>query len=268
MNELKKIQKLDNRAPEGYLYSDRSVATHKSLQFRENIMPLKTFDNLPETRRREIIDACLGEFVRHGYREASLSRIIRRLGLAKGSFYRYFENKRSLYRYLVDYARSSTMDILEHAFRDDPGDILDAWADFYLACVRQDYAYPLLAYFGYRLSLDKNNPELGDVPVATLRRGTALLRDLFLRRQREGRIRADMEVEPLIFALLQIQSGFPEYLAARYGFDFEANIREGKPLFPLPEDILKQELAVFVRILREGFLPAAKTAAQGVRRDE
>ena len=53
--------------------------------------------NLTEERKKEIIDTCLREFALHDYNEVSLSKIIAELGLAKGSFYRYFETKRDLY---------------------------------------------------------------------------------------------------------------------------------------------------------------------------
>jgi len=221
-------------------------------------MPLKTFTNLPEARRKEIFAACMEEFVQNGFQGASLSRIIRRLGLAKGSFYRYFESKRSLYADLIEYASASTSHIIKETFSKPAEDILDTWVEFYLACARQDNSDPLLGYFGYRLSLDKNNPILGDVPLETLKKGTALLRDLFLRHQREGRIRADLDVERMIFVLLKVQSGFIEYLGLKHGIDFEDNIRRGKPLFPLSEEILRGELEGFARILKSGFHPEAR----------
>lgn len=51
-------------------------------------MPLKTFENLPPERKKEIINAGLEEFSLHDFRSASLSKIIEKLGIAKGSFYR------------------------------------------------------------------------------------------------------------------------------------------------------------------------------------
>lgn len=225
-------------------------------------MPLKTFTNLPEARRKEIFDACMDEFVQNGFQGASLSRIIRRLGLAKGSFYRYFESKRSLYADLIEYASASTSTIIEETFLKPVEDILETWVEFYLACASQDNADPLPGYFGYRLSLDKNNPILGDVPLATIKKGTAFLRDLFLRHQHEGRIRPDLDVEKMIFILLKIQSGFIEYLAVKHDIDFEDNIRRGKPLFPLPEKTLRGELEGFAHILRKGFLPESQSTGK------
>jgi AcrR family transcriptional regulator len=44
----------------------------------------------------------LDEFSENDYANVSISRIVARAGIAKGSFYQYFENKEDLYGYLVD----------------------------------------------------------------------------------------------------------------------------------------------------------------------
>lgn len=41
------------------------------------------------------------EFARHPYEEASLSEIVSRLQIAKGSMYQYFTDKKALYRHVV-----------------------------------------------------------------------------------------------------------------------------------------------------------------------
>lgn len=64
-------------------------------------MPLPTFFNLPEARRALLVEAAIAEFAEHAYAEASLSRIARSTGIAKGSFYQYFEDKLDLYRWLL-----------------------------------------------------------------------------------------------------------------------------------------------------------------------
>ena len=62
--------------------------------------PRPTFQNLPEEKRRRIVDLAVEEFSEHPYRQASLSRIVTRAGIAKGSIYQYFDDKLALYRWL------------------------------------------------------------------------------------------------------------------------------------------------------------------------
>lgn len=215
-------------------------------------MPLKTFHNLRSERQKEIVDACLEEFVLNGYRGASLTRVIRKLGLAKGSFYRYFESKKDLYAYLIELGKRNTLQLFEEAFKEPVDDVLDAWVRFYLACARQDNADPLLGYFGYAVTIDKANVILGDVPLKSKAKGLEFLKELFKSQQERGRIRTDVDLDVLIYSLLQIQEGFLDYLTLKYKIDFTTNVKKRRPLFPIPEEILEKELRQFAEVLRHG----------------
>jgi TetR/AcrR family transcriptional regulator len=65
-------------------------------------MPKATFYNLVEEKRRVIVDVAIDEFLERGYEGASISQMVARAGIAKGSFYQYFEDKYDLFMYLVD----------------------------------------------------------------------------------------------------------------------------------------------------------------------
>ncbi|MDQ7096580.1 TetR/AcrR family transcriptional regulator [Desulfosporosinus sp. PR] len=56
----------------------------------------------PEKRER-IINAALKEFTRSGYERASTNEIIKEANIAKGSLFSYFNNKKELYLFLLDY---------------------------------------------------------------------------------------------------------------------------------------------------------------------
>jgi AcrR family transcriptional regulator len=64
-------------------------------------MPTRTFFALPARRRELLVREAIAEFSERSYAEASLSQIAQRSGIAKGSFYQYFEDKLDLYRWLV-----------------------------------------------------------------------------------------------------------------------------------------------------------------------
>jgi TetR/AcrR family transcriptional regulator len=67
-------------------------------------MPKSTFFNLPDDKRDLILEVAIDEFAGKEYESASISQIVARAGIAKGSFYQYFEDKRDLYFYLVELA--------------------------------------------------------------------------------------------------------------------------------------------------------------------
>lgn len=67
-------------------------------------MPKETFFNLSQEKRNKITELALEEFALHDYRTASLSRIVEKAGISKGSMYQYFDDKKELYLYLVKLA--------------------------------------------------------------------------------------------------------------------------------------------------------------------
>lgn len=64
-------------------------------------MPSQTFFNLPDEKRDQIVQIAIDEFADNDYDSASISRIVARAGIAKGSFYQYFADKEDLYAYLL-----------------------------------------------------------------------------------------------------------------------------------------------------------------------
>ncbi len=64
-------------------------------------MPEITFFNLLETKRERFLRAAIDEFADHDYHQASISRLVKQVGIAKGSFYQYFADKKALFFYLI-----------------------------------------------------------------------------------------------------------------------------------------------------------------------
>jgi AcrR family transcriptional regulator len=81
-------------------------------------MPLITFENLPEEKRKNIIDCAVDEFAEHDYSSASVSKIVAKAGISKGSLYQYFIDKSDLYSYLLDLASQQKKRMMEKAFAD------------------------------------------------------------------------------------------------------------------------------------------------------
>jgi AcrR family transcriptional regulator len=75
-----------------------SLRYHVTIQSHRGVrMPKPTFFNLPEAKRLLIIDTSLEEFASNTYDKASLSQIVLKAGIAKGSMYQYFNDKEELY---------------------------------------------------------------------------------------------------------------------------------------------------------------------------
>jgi AcrR family transcriptional regulator len=76
------------------------------------VIPKETFFNLPLEKRERIIEAAIDEFSRNDYREARINEIVRLSSIPKGSFYQYFEDKKDLFRYVIDLLYEKKMKVI------------------------------------------------------------------------------------------------------------------------------------------------------------
>jgi AcrR family transcriptional regulator len=88
-------------------------------------MPKQTFLNLPEEKRKAFIEIALDEFASNDYNTASVSKIVEKAGIAKGSVYQYFSDKQDLFMYLLDVANQEMMGVIQQTPPPDPN------ADFF-----------------------------------------------------------------------------------------------------------------------------------------
>lgn len=83
------------------------------------------FEELPDTRRQQILSACVHEFAVHGYRGASTERMAEAAGISKGLLFYHFKNKKNLYLYIVDYAARVMVEKMAGMRKPDTGDFFD-----------------------------------------------------------------------------------------------------------------------------------------------
>ena len=64
-------------------------------------MPNSTFYNLPEAKRKRLMDAVWQEFTTVSYMDASINKIIQNADISRGSFYQYFSGKADVFSYVL-----------------------------------------------------------------------------------------------------------------------------------------------------------------------
>ncbi len=157
-------------------------------------MPNQTFFNLPEEKREQILQVAIDEFADNDYDSASVSRIVARAGIAKGSFYQYFVDKEDLYGYLVGLlAEAKTRFLsLDHP---DPEHIgIFAYLRWTIEVgLAFTLAYPRLTQIGLRALNAGKFPKAFDAQVreATL----AFYQQLVEAGKQQGDIAADIDSE-------------------------------------------------------------------------
>jgi len=77
-----------------------------------------------EERRLSILTAAKEVFADRGYSSAGVADIIEKAGVARGTFYLYFESKRSVFAALIDHAIQSVQELLVPIPADRPEEIV------------------------------------------------------------------------------------------------------------------------------------------------
>ena len=77
-------------------------------------MPKETFFNLPEPKKERVIEAALDEFATRPYHKTRITAIADQAGIAKGSFYQYFSDKKDLFKYIADLVFNKKMEYINH----------------------------------------------------------------------------------------------------------------------------------------------------------
>jgi AcrR family transcriptional regulator len=113
-------------------------APNETHQTRTSIVAKDTWWNLPEPKRKRVLQAAMEEFGQRGFSAGSLNVIARQAGIAKGSLFQYFDDKLDLFTTTV----GATADGIQHAILDglDTEDvrffdllrtIVDRWLDYF-----------------------------------------------------------------------------------------------------------------------------------------
>jgi AcrR family transcriptional regulator len=208
-------------------------------------MPKPTFFNLPDEKRQPLIDIAIDEFAEHDYKNVSISRFVRRAGIAKGSFYQYFEDKKDLYLHLISMTMQEKTRFFEQNPPPDPAaGIFDFLRWTYENGTRFEFSNPKLAKIGYRAIY-------GDAPLPT--ETLAAARDgsiTFFRHQVEQAIqRGDLadgtDPEAAAFLFNSVYMNLGDYLIRKTGINPEILIEDRSPLdTPEARDFFNNILAL------------------------
>lgn len=222
-------------------------------------MPKQTFDNLPPAKRQAIIDLAVAEFAEHPYAVASLSRIVERAGIAKGSIYQYFANKQELYLFTLEYAAERQLAILSAQAPPDPGLGLFELLRWQMrASVRVGLAAPALTRLMFRAVSDEL-PFRDEVERRLQAAGEGHLQALLARGVAQGEIDPAVDLELAAFVLRGLLGSVRELMLRRLGLSLAAAADDVAALDGPAADQLYDQI---IQILRFGI--GARTGGAGL----
>ena len=209
-------------------------------------MPLKTFLNLSEKKQKEIINVCLYEFSLYDFESASLSRIVMKLKIAKGSFYRYFENKKDLYLYLMEYSRNLSSERSDQVFEISSKPYFEAWLDYFLELMKLEQEYPMIIRFKFKSAQERSNEFFGDKRLEAIKRKMDKTNSNVIDGQESKQLRTDISADALSMISLYYQIIIVDYLTIKY------NLKYDEPLSSIPAEDIISDIRDFISVLKEG----------------
>jgi AcrR family transcriptional regulator len=169
-------------------------------------MPTVTWSRLGADRRAAVVNAAEAEFAAHGFSAGSLNVIARRAGVAKGSLFQYFADKRDLYAFITDVGSQRVRAYMEEQIaRLDPTrpffefltDLFDVWVAYFAEHPR-DRALHAAASF------EVDTDARVSVRAVVHRHYLEVLRPLVREAQKRGDLSANADIDALLSLLLML----------------------------------------------------------------
>lgn len=186
-------------------------------------MPREAFFNLKTEKRERIIDAGIDEFAEHGYQQASISRIVERADIAKGSFYHYFKDKKDFFKYILQLLGDVKLKILAPVLMEmGSRDFFDIVRDMYLSSVRWVAREPKLMRISQNVMLDRElrNEVLEDNQQKAINYYLSLINIGVAK----GDLRQDLDRDLTARILLMLQIALLDIYYEKYGQPIEETV--------------------------------------------
>ena len=189
-------------------------------------MPTKTYHNLPEEKRLQIEKAAIAEFAANPLQSASINAIVNNAGIAKGSFYQYFENIDDLHGHILSIIYEKKLEVINSLPLDSAN--LDTFR--YLrrvlqAAVEFQIRHPDLASIERFQRLTANHLSSIDPDTGEQMSGDGRFHAFLTQGILCDDIATWVDVDMAAFMLEIIEGGIAPYLVARIG---EKAIASGK----------------------------------------
>ncbi len=216
-------------------------------------MPQPTFFNLPDEKRQKILQCAIDEFASHDFNSASISKIVARAGIAKGSLYQYFLDKNDLYHYLLDLASQKKAELLKASIPADPElSFFDRLRWLLREMARFQLIHPGLAKIGYRAVYGKS-PLPADIMAKTSQSTQQYFTALIEAGKQRGEIRPEVDAGVAAFMFTAALSELTNYLSNRTGIDLSRIASEG--YYPVDEPEVAHLYNQVIAILQYGMAP-------------
>ena len=190
-------------------------------------MPKDTFFNLPEDKRKLICNVAIDEFAEYSFDQASVNRIVAKSGIAKGSFYQYFEDKKDLFLYLVQLAAEEKANFISPLMRNpDKLDIFTLVRELYVSGVQFVAEYPEYAEISKKILENKDAPIYKEMMADNMSSAYEFFETLLENAVARGEVRADIDIKMFAYMIASMNTLLIEYYTEFVAQDYDEKIFE------------------------------------------
>ncbi|MFZ2087170.1 MAG: TetR/AcrR family transcriptional regulator [Desulfobaccales bacterium] len=205
-----------------------------------------TFHNLPLEKQDRVMAAALGEFSDKGYQQASVNTMVSASGIAKGSIYQYFKDKKSLFLFIFDFAigmvRRTLLSVKEETREED---FFLRLEKSLLAGVDFIHRHPRVYGLYLKILFDQHVPRRQELLQAVRQFAADYLGSLVRQGHTRGELRPDLPTGAAIFLLDALLDRFLQAVAVP-SFDVTLGLDQAGPVE------LKSRVRELVALLRGG----------------
>jgi TetR/AcrR family transcriptional regulator len=213
----------------------------------ENPMtPLNTFQKLSAEKQERITRVALEEFSQKGYQGTSINVLVQRLGIAKGSIFQYFGDKKGLFYFVFSQAMHRVKDYLR-TVRDQTvdEDVFSRLEKTMRAGVRFINKHPGLYALYLKMMFESSIPMRNDILRSLRENSLDYLKSLLEEGRERGELRPDLDLDQISFILDAVMDRFLQAQTIPH-------LDAGLGLYRVDEVLADEWIANVVDFIRKG----------------
>lgn len=139
----------------------------------------KKFEALSSEKKKMIINVAMKEFLKGGYDKASMNALVEAAGISKGSLFYYFDNKKSLYLYLLQFCQDMIFETAAKSIIETDKDFISRISRNIEGNVYLLREYPLSYKFLNACKVEKSEHVVSDILEIKKKSADALFAKLY-----------------------------------------------------------------------------------------
>ena len=211
--------------------------------------PLKTFQNLSESKQERITRVAIDEFSEKGFYGTSINALVQRLGIAKGSIFQYFGDKHGLFRFIfntsIERVKKYLKTVRDETVEEDLFFRLEKTLEAGVAFIEK---HPAIYKLYLKILFEPQIPYRQEMLLSLREYSLEYIQSLLETAQQRAEIRSDIHSEQAAF---MIDAVMDRFLQART----IAHLDAGVGLYHADSHEVQQRIAELVDMIRQGMGP-------------